>query len=149
MIVVFQFIYSFFATLGFAIYFRAPLGSVIASGVSGGFSWTLYYLIVYNFDNKILATLAGAFLVGIIVEVLAINYKKPATIFITPGIIPLVPGSWMYYTMSHLVNLDFNKAIAAGVEVFFLAAAIAIGIILSTIFIRIIKTLLNSVKVSL
>ena len=134
MTVILQFIYSFFATIGFAIYVGAPLYSLFASGVVGGLSWSLYYIVFSTSKNIILSTFLGAFLVGSIGEALAIKYKKPATVFITPGLVPLVPGAGMYYTMSFLVSEDFNKAIASGTEVFFLAAAIAIGIIVSTIF---------------
>lgn len=62
--------------------------------------------------------------------------KKPATVFITPGIVSLVPGAGMYYTMLYLVQKDYSQATIAGSETFFMAAAIAIGIIVSTIFSR-------------
>lgn len=139
MSVLLQFIYSFFATIGFAIYFGAPVNSIIPSGISGGASWSLYYIMFSILNDKILATFMGAFLVGTLGEALAIKYKKPATVFITPGIVPLVPGAGMYYTMSYLVGRNFNKAINAGTEVFFMAAAIAMGIIVSTIFTRSIR----------
>lgn len=132
--------YSFFATIGFAIYFGAPSNSIIASGLSGGASWSLYYIMFSILNNKILANFMGAFLVGTLGEILAIKYKKPATVFITPGIVPLVPGAGMYYTMSYLVGKDFNKAISEGTEVFFMAAAIATGIIVSTIFSKSIRS---------
>ena len=134
MVFLLQFVYSFFATMGFAIYFGAPINSIIPSGVSGGASWALYYFIFSILNDKILANFMGALLVGTLGEFLAIKYRKPATVFITPGIVPLVPGAGMYYTMSYLVSKDYNEAIHSGAEVFFMAAAIAIGIIVSTIF---------------
>ncbi|MGO1469541.1 MAG: threonine/serine exporter family protein [Tissierella sp.] len=140
MAIIFQFIYSFFATTGFAIYFGAPVNSVIPSGIAGGLSWSLYYIVFLTLHNKILATFMGAFLVGALGEILATKYKKPATVFITPGIVSLVPGAGMYYTMSYLVGKDYNNAIATGTETFFVAAAIAIGVIISTMFSRLIKS---------
>ena len=134
MFIIIQFIYSFFATIGFAIYFGAPVSAIIPSGIAGGASWSLYFIIFSSLDNKILATFLGAFLVGALGEVLAIKYKKPATVFITPGLVPLVPGAGMYYTMSYLVSRDYNGFISTATEVFFTAAAIAIGIIVSTVF---------------
>ena len=134
MTIVIQFIYSFFATIGFAIYFGAPVSAIIPSGIAGGASWSLYFIIFSMLNNKILATVMGAFLVGALGEILAIKYKKPATVFITPGLVPLVPGAGMYYTMSYLVSRDYNGFINSATEVFFTAAAIAIGIIVSTVF---------------
>ena len=87
----------------------------------------------------------GAFLVGTLGEILATKYKKPATVFITPGIVTLVPGAGMYYTMSYLVNENFISAIDEGVEVFFIAAAIATGIIFSTILSKSTKKIIGKI----
>lgn len=136
---IYQLIFSFFATIGFAIYFSAPLSSIFASGLAGGVSWVLYFIIFHSFNNKVLGTFLASFLVGVLGEQLAIRLKKPATVFITPGIVSLVPGAGMYYTMSYLVERDFSMAATSGSETFFVAAAIAMGIIASTIFSRSIK----------
>lgn len=132
----YQLILGFFATVGFAVYFYAPLDSILATGLAGGLSWILYYTVLHSFGNKIIGTFLGAFLVGVLGEYLAIKMKKPATVFITPGIVSLVPGAGMYYTMLYLVQKDYSQAVIAGSETFFMAAAIAIGIIVSTIFSR-------------
>ena len=129
----YQLLLGFFATIGFAVYFHAPKDSVFATGLAGGLSWVLYYIILNNFDNKILGTFLGAILAGILGEYLAIKLKKPATVFITPGIVPFVPGAGMYYTMLYLVQKDYTQAAIVGTETLFIAAAIAIGVIVSTI----------------
>ena len=139
MIILFQFLLAFSATISFAIYFNAPVKSVLPSGFVGGISWVLYYIVLKEFNNKILGILLAAFLVGLLGEILAIKFKKPATIFITTGVIALVPGAGMYYTMSSLVEENFSEAIIFGTETFLIAAAIAIGIISSTVFSRLVK----------
>ena len=70
-------------------------------------------------------------------------FKKPATVFIIPGIITLVPGAGMYYTMLALIKKDFHEAANTGTETIFIAAAIAIGIILSSTMSRSIKRVKN------
>jgi len=135
-----QFIFSFFATAGFSIFFNAPFKSILPTGIAGALSWTLYYIINQNYNHKIIGVFLGAFLVGLFGEFLAIKLKKPATVFITPGIVPLVPGAGMYYTMLNLVQNNFSKAASFGAETFFLAASIAIGVIASTIFSRSIRS---------
>lgn len=132
----YQLLLGFFATVGFAVYFHAPMDSIFASGLAGGLSWIVYYATLNSFNNKIIGTFLGAFLVGVLGEYLAIKMKKPATVFITPGIVSLVPGAGMYYTMLYLVQKDYSLAAVSGSETFFMAAAIAIGIIASTIFSR-------------
>ena len=131
-----QFALSFCATAGFAIYFNAPPSSVLPSAISGGLSWSLYHVLFYYFDQKIMGAFLAAFLVGSLGEILAIKLRKPATVFITPDIVPLVPGAGMYYTMSYLVEKNFDMAASKGTETFFVAASIAIGIISSTVVFR-------------
>lgn len=133
---VYQFLLSLAATIGFAVYFNAPLASIIPTGFLGGLSWSLYYVFFKLLDQKVLGAFMAAFLVGSLGELLSIVSKKPATVFITPGIVPLVPGAGMYYTMLYLVEENFEMAISKGVETFFIAASISIGIITSTIFSR-------------
>lgn len=140
---IYQFLLSSGATIGFSIYFNAPLSSIIPTGILGGLSWSLYYVFFSYLDQKIIGAFLAAFLVGTLGELLAIIYKKPATVFITPGIVPLVPGAGMYYTMLFLVEENFDMAISRGVETFFIAASISIGIITSTIFSRSIKSFTN------
>lgn len=137
--IVYQLIFSFFATMGFVIYFSAPINSVFATGITGGLSWIILYICIYRFNSKIIGTFLGALLVGVLGEYFAIKLKKPATVFITPGLVALVPGAGMYYTMSYLVQRDFEKAAISGTETLFMAAAIAIGIIVSSLFSRSLK----------
>lgn len=139
--IVFQFLFAFFATVSFALYFNAPIKSVVSTGLIGALSWILYYVIFNVYDNKTLGVLLAALLVGVLGEILAIKLKKPATIFITSGIISLVPGAGMYYTMYNLVEENFFEAMSFGTETFFIAASIAIGIILSTVFSRFLKNI--------
>lgn len=141
----YQLVLGFFATVGFAVYFYAPLDSIFATGLTGGLSWILYYTVLHSFNNKILGTFLGALLVGVLGEYLAIKLKKPATVFITPGIVSLVPGAGMYYTMLYLVQRDYSQAIISGSETFFMAAAIATGIIASTIFSRSLRYFKNKI----
>lgn len=134
----YQFISSFIATVGFGIFFGAPINSIIPTGFAGAVSWIFYY--VFNiYGSPITGTFLGAFFVGVLGEALAIKYKKPATVFITPGIVSLVPGAGMYYTMLYLAEDDFIKAASYGSRTFFIAAAIAIGIVVSTVISRTIR----------
>ncbi|MFY9284982.1 MAG: threonine/serine exporter family protein [Tissierellaceae bacterium] len=133
---IYQMVLGFFATIGFAVYFYAPLNSIIATGFAGGLSWLVYYLVLNASNNKIVGTFLAAFLVGVFGEILAIKLKKPATVFITPGIVSLVPGAGMYYTMLYLVQNDYSQAAIKGTETLFLAAAIAVGIIVSTLLFK-------------
>ena len=143
---IFQFSISFIATIGFGIFFGAPFSSIIPTGFSGAISWIIYYFLVNKLADPTSATFIASFCVGIFGEALAIRYKKPATVFITPGIVSLVPGAGMYYTMQYLVEKDFSNAASYGTQTLFAAAAIAIGIVTATVFSRSIKNFKKSNK---
>lgn len=127
-----HFIYSFIATIGFSVFLCAPRKSLIASGFTGGFGWTVFYFILNSSFNNISANFIAALLVTLVSEILARKFKQPAIIFIIPGIIPLVPGLGMYNTMLYLVQNNFNEAIAKGADVLFVGGAIALGVLIIT-----------------
>jgi uncharacterized membrane protein YjjB (DUF3815 family) len=54
--------------------------------------------------------------------------KTPATLFVIPGMVPLVPGSSLYNTMSYAVRGEMEAARAYGTKTLLCALAIAAGI---------------------
>ena len=126
------FLFSYLSTVGFAILFGIPKKSIIKSGFIGAIGWIVFYITSKYLNSNITGTFFAAIIVGILGELFARHYKKPATVYIIPGIVPLVPGAGMYYTMLALVRKDFYLAANKGTETFFIAAAISVGIIMST-----------------
>lgn len=129
-----QFFFAFIAVVGFAGYFNIKLKTtLIATALSGGLSYSIFTIFKY-FDYNIVGTFIAALLVGIMGEILSVKLKTPSTVFITPGIIPLVPGAGMYYTMLHFVNEDFTQMLNIGANTLFSAGSIAMGILVGSIF---------------
>ena len=131
-----HFIYSFIATVGFAIFLNAPKSTLMSSGLVGGLGWSVFYYLVKSSGNDIFANFIAALLVSYISEILARRLKQPAIIFIIPGVIPLVPGLGMYNTMLYLVQHDYNNAIAKGADVLFVGGAISLGILVVTSLVK-------------
>lgn len=129
-----KFILSFISTVGFSILFSSPSETLFYTGFVGASGWTVYYISSNIFNSNIAGSFFGALTVGLLGEVFARLNKRPATLYITPGIIPLVPGAGTYYTMLSLVEKDFIMAANKGLETFSIATAIAIAIIISSIF---------------
>lgn len=77
---------------------------------------------------------AGYFISALFVaaasEIYASILKKPATIFIIPGIIPFVPGGGIYETMLYSLWGNMGLASATGFRTLTAAGAIAAGIAL-------------------
>lgn len=129
-----QFIFAFIAVIGFAGYFNVKLKFIlIPIALSGGISFLVFNIFVH-FNYNIVGTFIAALLVGIMGERLSVKFKTPSTVFITPGIIPLVPGSGMYYTLLNFVNEDFMQMLNVGTNTLFSAGSIAMGILIGSIF---------------
>jgi uncharacterized membrane protein YjjB (DUF3815 family) len=132
MSIISQFLFSCLSTIGFSILFNIPKDLIVISGVCGALGWTTFIIIKDLFGSIVIGTFFGAISVGIIGEILAKKYRKPATAFIIPGIVPLVPGAGTYYTMFALIQKNFHDAATFGTETLFTAAAIAAGITISS-----------------
>lgn len=144
--IIFHLILGFFATLGFAVYFNVPLGAIFASCLTGAIGWVVAYISTNYFGQQVLGNFLASFVIGLLGDFFAVKIKKPTTVFIIPGITPLVPGAGTYYTMLFLVQNEYMKAIVKGAETLFVAAAIAIGIIFSAVFADFIKSILQKTK---
>jgi uncharacterized membrane protein YjjB (DUF3815 family) len=126
-----QFIFSYISTIGFAVMFNAPSTSIYKTGLAGALGWMAYMLTLEYTPSKAFASFAGALAVGIISEWFAVKTKRPVTIYVIPGIIPLVPGFGLYYTILSIILKDYRKAANTGFEAGFIAIAIALGLILA------------------
>ncbi|MGX7112274.1 threonine/serine exporter family protein [Gemella cuniculi] len=128
-----QFMAGFIVTFAFAIFFNAPKKSILSCSMIGAVGWLVYVL-----TNILTDVVVGSFLGALSVGLLSTNASKilkmPATIFIYTGIIPLVPGYGMYNTMQNLVTKNYNIALKVGLETILQAGAIAMGILLASVF---------------
>lgn len=132
-------LYALFCTIGFAVLFNIPRKAIVYSGIAGAIGWAVYLYFESTVASPIFASFAGAFMVGIMGEVFARFKKKPATIFVVPGIIPLVPGYSLYYAMLQILEKDYKEAMSVGFEAILVAIAIASAVITSTSIGRMIK----------
>ncbi len=139
MTIVLQFIYSFFACRGFCLMFNLKDRKVaFISCLCGGFGW-IVYLLVRPYASVIVANLISAIFIAAFSEVAAKRLSTPSTIFLIIGILPLVPGGGIYYTMEYCIRGMTDAFIEKGLETFGIAGAIAIGVSLVSSITRIIS----------
>lgn len=119
-----------------AITFRIPFKELLWATAAGFLGWeTMYCLSQFDFPT-LSATTLGAFMVSITAEILARDRRAPATIYVVPGILPLVPGRAIYNTMLNSLNGENTLARDGGVQALFGAGGIAIGMLLGTAIAR-------------
>lgn len=140
MIYILQFILSFFASLSFGILFNAPRRVLLNCGLTGGVGWIINFMLSQLQVEAVLSTFFGAVGLTIVSIYSARLLKVPIVIFITCGIIPLVPGGTAYETMRHIVLSEYMSALEYGFEAALVAMAIAFGIIFTEMTYSVLQT---------
>ena len=147
-----QFLLALFATLGFAIIFRVPVRHMPACVVVGALGWITYLISDYTVDSPVMGCFFGACMVGLCSAIAARVFKEAMTIFIIPGILCLVPGAKIFYTMEALLRNDIEDMAQIGVETLLMAGAIALGLLVMGAIIKVFRALISktvSIKDSL
>ena len=79
-------------------------------------------------------------------EILARVEKTPTTTFLVPVVIPLIPGSALYYTMNYALNEQWRQFAAQAFYTLELALSLAVGIIAVTTLVRLGMVIGKTVK---
>lgn len=138
---------GFISTIGFAIIFRLKPSHWILAAIDGLVACILYFTLLNVFeDTLLLVNLFAALVCAFLAEIFARVAKTPSTVFLLPGIISLVPGGSLYYSMSNLLNENYIEAghnLLITAEV---AIAIGGGIIGASILKTVIFKTVDSIK---
>ena len=94
-----------FAALGFAILFNVPQRTLLVIWAMGAFGGLLKFLLLGLEVNIVLASLAGASLIGVLSVYAAHNKHSPPLVFSIPSVIPMVPGAFAYRMMLGCMEL--------------------------------------------
>lgn len=111
-----HFVVAVIATISFGITFQMPRRHYLACGLTGAVGWMVYIFCVELFAlSPAIATLVATLPLTGCARFFAIRHKAPVTIFLLPGIFPLVPGAGIYYTAYYFcrASRSFSPAKAA------------------------------------
>jgi uncharacterized membrane protein YjjB (DUF3815 family) len=136
-------LWSFGASACCAVCFNAEKKDVFFGAVLGSIGWIVYAAFKAGGGAEALGYFAGAFAAAGSAEFLAVAMHRPATVYLVPGIIPLVPGGGIFYMMRAVVKGEFPVALSAGYGALAAAVAIALGIAIASSTARIIATALK------
>ena len=142
----FDCIYSFLASYLFGIIFNIKGRKVFYAGLGGGISQTAYVLLSFVFVSEIAQYFYATIITAVYSEIIARIEKSPATIFLVPSIIPLVPGAMMYYSMEKCINGDISAFTNQLLKTLGVAGALAMGLLIVSSGNRILKIALNKRK---
>ena len=126
--IIMQLAAAFVGSLGFAMVFGMRRRYLFFSSLGALLGWGVYLLADYFLESAFLPPLFAAAFAVSYSEIMAKALKTPATLFVIPAIIPLVPGGSLFYTMSYAVRGDAEGARLSGIQTLESALAIAFGI---------------------
>ena len=143
-------IYALVGCAAFSVVFEIRDIKKLASASFCGFvSWLVFTLCSFvgtgiwaDTIRYFIATIA----VAIFAEIFARVHKAPATLFLIIGIIPLVPGGGIYYTMEALINGDMQLFVYKGLSTGACAGAIAVGCSMVSSTVRMITAAIRNEK---
>ena len=111
-----QVLASFVGSFGFAVLYNLRGRKLCMAGISGMVSWIA----------------AAAAVATVYAETMARILKTPVTVFLITGIIPLVPGGNLYYTMNYVLAKQWHLSSLYGQKTILIAIAVAAGIMIAS-----------------
>lgn len=131
-----QMVTSFFGALGFAMLFHVHGIRKWQGALGGMLTWGVYLLTgLFTYSVFWGYTIAAAF-ATCYGEWMARREKTPATLFLVPAVIMMIPGGSLYNTMYYAMQGDYSGFAATGLNTMSMAAAISIGILIASSLIR-------------
>lgn len=125
-----------FGSLAFGILFNLWGRKLLSVTLGGALGWALFLLFSGLGMSEALAYFLVALLISLYAEAMARLQKAPATIFVAPSLIPLVPGSSLYYTMAYAFGGDTAQFTDKAVATLMLASALAVGVMVAAVLAR-------------
>lgn len=123
-----QLICAFIGSFGFGMLFNVRKKAILPGAFGGLLCW-LVYLVSINFTpNIFVASIISSGFTALYSEILARFLKSPAIIFYIPAVVPLIPGSSLYYTMSSVVSGQWDNFRNFGLETVYFTFGIACGL---------------------
>ena len=115
--------------IAFSAIFHAPRAEYLACGITGTIGWLAYCIAVDLGVSLIPANFIATVILTLFARVIVIVRRNPITVYLVPGIFPLVPGAGIYYTAYYLFRGYPQMAFTKGIETIEVAGAITMGII--------------------
>lgn len=143
------FISAFFATMGFALLYNVRKRNLIIASMCGAFAWMVYLVADHFTNSMVIPYFISGISIALYSELSATIFHSPVTVFLIPGIIPLVPGLTIYRTMEACLFGDITGFAEGLVNTLKIGGAISLGLILISSFFRIFRIrlfMLNKMK---
>ena len=126
---------AFSSIIAFSIVFGMPKNLLKYATIVGVVSWVIYSYLLYIEVDIVLQAFITGLIVACMSHIFARVLKAPVTIFLVPGILPLVPGGPIYRSVYYFINDNSGLGNMYFTQTLQIAGAIAMSIfIMDSIF---------------
>ena len=129
-------------TLGFNILFHIRGRKLWLSTLGGLISCAVFLALEPLHSGEAVRYLVAAAATTVYAEVMARVEKTPTTTFLVPSIVPLIPGSALYYAMNYALNMQWSVFARQTFYTLQLTFSLAAGIISVTTLVRILQVVI-------
>lgn len=130
-------LWSFAACVSFCFLFNIRGSTMFFASLGGLLGW-IFFTLTVPLHNDIIQYFIATVVTAIYAEAMARVIKKPATEFQIIGLLPLVPGGGIFYTMEYCVIGNDSMFISTGLHTLGIAGALAMGVLLVSTVVRLV-----------
>ena len=126
-----QAVAAFVGTVGFSVIFGVPRRNYLQTALVAMIGWVAY-LALFRFTvlGPAISTFAATVIVASLARAFASWFKTPSTVYLIPGVFPMIPGGGIFWTTFFLVSSRLHMALQSGMLALEVTAAIVLGIVL-------------------
>ncbi len=122
--------------VGFSLLFNIHRMGIVFGCIGSIFGWGAYCLVLELDGSAATAMLVASAVTAVYAEVMARIRKSPAIGYLVVSLIPLIPGSSLYYTMKYIVGGEVIDFGSKGLDTVVLTGMMAVGILLVSTLVR-------------
>ena len=142
-----QVITATIGAFGYSLYLGNRKLNLWVTAICGGITF-LIHLVVCNMTSSIfIGSLIASITATALSQVFARVLKAPATVFIYPSIVPLVPGSALYYMVSNWLLGNSNQILEFSQIALETALGLALGIVVVVAVTKVIMAVKDRAKI--
>ena len=134
-------LYSLIASIAFGVQFNIKLRHMIMAGIGGTLTQFIFIAFELSGTAEMLCYFFSAAAVSVYSEIMARRLHVPVNMYLVIGIIPLVPGGYMYNTMITLIGGDTNMFFDMFLTAVGIAGSIAMGVFAVSSLVRLYRVL--------
>lgn len=132
---------AFVAGIGFAIIYNIHGKNILISSLCGTLAYAVYLVACLFFETNFAPYFIAGVFIGLYSELAAYIFHTPVTVYLMPGIVPLVPGFTIYKTMEACLHGDISGFGTGVVDTLKIAGAISLGMIMASYLVKAIKNI--------